>query len=737
MIEDIKNCIQTIQNYPKEGVTFRHIAPLFANNLLFEESIKLLFAKISDTSFDYVAGLDARGFIIATAISIMFKKPQVMIRKKNKLPKECYSVSYGKEYGQDILELEKDSVRAGTKVLIVDDLIATAGTLMAAADLINQAGATVSAFACVIELNELGGRGVIRKKYPNIPVYSLLEYGSERPVVQESQADQADQADQGLNAIKLSRPLKYDPSDSSPVGPVLMWHKSLESMANRFLEITNFRPSYIHWDFFPDGWPNITFENSKTLVDKDLYFLMNMSRKEIFAEQLSLLIAMPRQLIRSLTILIPYLGPATHERVDYSGMLATVEPILKAITEPIPQTKTAQAKLQIIDIHALPIRFYGSDNCVTKITSAIPALKKLIEFEPDVVIAFPDDGAHKRFKYSFECNRMIVCSKVRIEETRKIVIKDYYNWPKNKKVLEKCYERVIIVDDLVQSGSTIIECAKALKAVGFKTVEAFVVHAVFPKESWRKFVDSESVDTFYVCNTNPEVTDGLVGVRPFKVLEVEKIIAESYRDLKISNNFNVLESKKKIFNVYVASENEDKLEAVRKGIDNYQEGIDLDNIIIKIHSVSGCSSDISEQPYGLDETLQGCLNRLNKAIKKVNGSMYDRKDPLQLFVSIENGIVDSPTLGLCDFPYIMVAYYDNNNEMQFYNNNYYINNLMVNIDAYKDLFDSVDRKTTTFGSVFEKEYGIPKGTWHKYVSGKSRIEIMSSGLSKLLMNNII
>ena len=130
---------------------------------------------------------------------------------------------------------------------------------------------------------------------------------------------------------------------------------------------------------------------------------MNISRKEIFAEQLALLVALPRQLINSLTIVVPYLGPATHERVDFSGMLATVEPILKILSSSIPPTRTGPPILRIFDIHALQIRFYPTDQITMKLMSAIPILKEYMRmYKVKPTIVFPDAGAYKRFKFMFD-----------------------------------------------------------------------------------------------------------------------------------------------------------------------------------------------------------------------------------------------------------------------------------------------------------------------------------------------
>ena len=170
--EVFKN-IKVVKDFPKPGIVFRHIGPLLEKTDLFKYAIKELFAMTKD-NYDVVCGLDARGFIMSTAIQGLTGLPQVMIRKPSKLPGDKYICEYQKEYGSDSLELEVGTIKSGQRVLIVDDLMATAGTLCAAANLIEQAGAMVSGIMVLIEFNDLKGRERISELYPFTSVYSLF-----------------------------------------------------------------------------------------------------------------------------------------------------------------------------------------------------------------------------------------------------------------------------------------------------------------------------------------------------------------------------------------------------------------------------------------------------------------------------------------------------------------------------------------------------------------------------------
>ncbi len=178
-LSEVFKHIKVVKDFPTQGIIFRHIGPLLNNEKLFKYAIKQLYSCSKDINYDVVAGLDARGFIIATALQYEIGIPQVMIRKKSKLPGIKYTCEYKKEYGSDTLELEADSIKPGQKVLIVDDLIATAGTITAAANLIEQAGGIVAGIMVLIEFSDLGGRLKLDELYPKTNVFSLFSLNSQ------------------------------------------------------------------------------------------------------------------------------------------------------------------------------------------------------------------------------------------------------------------------------------------------------------------------------------------------------------------------------------------------------------------------------------------------------------------------------------------------------------------------------------------------------------------------------
>ena len=170
----LKKYIRTIPDYPKKGILFRDITTLIKNEKAFAETINQIVKKSEKFEFDKIAAIESRGFVFASAVSYILKKPFIMLRKKNKLPADVHSVDFELEYGKATVEVHKDSFSKNESVLIIDDLIATGGTAEAAAKLIEISEAKVSAFIFVINLFDLDGCNNLIKK--NYKVENLIEF---------------------------------------------------------------------------------------------------------------------------------------------------------------------------------------------------------------------------------------------------------------------------------------------------------------------------------------------------------------------------------------------------------------------------------------------------------------------------------------------------------------------------------------------------------------------------------
>ncbi len=169
---ELKRHIREVPDWPKPGILFYDITTLLQNAGAFARLIDLLSERYVGQQIDVVAGIEARGFIFGPALAYRLNAGFVPIRKPRKLPSKTISIQYALEYGQDTLEMHADAVRPGQRVLIVDDLIATGGTALAAAQLIEKTGGTVAEMAFIVELTFLQGR----EKMNPYPVFSLLQY---------------------------------------------------------------------------------------------------------------------------------------------------------------------------------------------------------------------------------------------------------------------------------------------------------------------------------------------------------------------------------------------------------------------------------------------------------------------------------------------------------------------------------------------------------------------------------
>ena len=171
---NLKDYIRSIPDYPKKGILFRDITTLIKDADAFEECINQIIARSKGYKIDKIAAIESRGFVFASAVSYLLKKPFIMFRKKNKLPADTHSVDFKLEYGTATIEVHKDSIDKDDSVLIIDDLIATGGTAEAAAKLVEMSKAKVAAFVFAINLFDLGGSdNLIKKTYK---VESLMSF---------------------------------------------------------------------------------------------------------------------------------------------------------------------------------------------------------------------------------------------------------------------------------------------------------------------------------------------------------------------------------------------------------------------------------------------------------------------------------------------------------------------------------------------------------------------------------
>jgi adenine phosphoribosyltransferase len=169
---DLKSLIRDVPDFPKPGIVFKDITTLLNHAEGFRACIDAMAEKVAGLDVDYIVGMESRGFIFGTPLAYKMGVGFVPVRKPGKLPADTHSVEYALEYGSDRLEIHQDAFHPGSRILVIDDLIATGGTAAATAQLIEQTGSSLVGFGFVIELTFLEGR----KNLPDVPIISLIEY---------------------------------------------------------------------------------------------------------------------------------------------------------------------------------------------------------------------------------------------------------------------------------------------------------------------------------------------------------------------------------------------------------------------------------------------------------------------------------------------------------------------------------------------------------------------------------
>ena len=172
VIEDLKQRIREIPDFPKAGILFRDITPLLSDGQAFRQAIDFIGGRYLDRKIDIVVGVEARGFIMGSALAYKLGAGNALVRKQGKLPFRTNRSTYALEYGTDTLEIHQDAIKPGQRVVLADDLLATGGTISAAADLVRQLGGEIVEAAFLIELTVLNGR----ERLKGLPVFSLIQY---------------------------------------------------------------------------------------------------------------------------------------------------------------------------------------------------------------------------------------------------------------------------------------------------------------------------------------------------------------------------------------------------------------------------------------------------------------------------------------------------------------------------------------------------------------------------------
>ncbi|KAL9665040.1 hypothetical protein QQ045_020449 [Rhodiola kirilowii] len=327
------------------------------------------------------------------------------------------------------------------------------------------------------------------------------------------------------SSVSISRNSAMD-SSSKAKRVCLFYCEEMKALAERvaaqsdLIELRN-----ITWRTFEDGFPNLFIPNAHGIRGQHVAFLASFSSPGVIFEQLSVIYALPKLFISSFTLVLPFFPTGTSERMEDEGDVATAFTLARTLSN-IPISGGGPTSLVTYDIHALQERFYFGDNILPCFESGIPLLKNRLQQLPDsdnISIAFPDDGAWKRFHKQLQHFPMIVCAKVREGDQRIVRLKE--GDPNGR--------HVVIVDDLVQSGGTLIECQKVLANHGAAKISAYVTHGIFPNNSWKRFKhDNEGnpangLTYFWITDSCPLTVNSVMSQSPFEILSLGPSIAST------------------------------------------------------------------------------------------------------------------------------------------------------------------------------------------------------------------
>ncbi|XP_042398565.1 ribose-phosphate pyrophosphokinase 4-like isoform X1 [Zingiber officinale] len=281
----------------------------------------------------------------------------------------------------------------------------------------------------------------------------------------------------------------------------------------------------ITWRTFEDGFPNLFISYAQGIRGQHVAFLASFSSPAVIFEQLSVIYALPRLFISSFTLVLPFFPTGSYERMEDEGDVATAFTLARILSN-IPISRGGPTSLVIFDIHALQERFYFGDSVLPCFESGVPLLMNRLQQLPDsdnISIAFPDDGAWKRFHKLLHHFPMIICNKVREGDQRIVRLKE--GDPRGR--------HVVIVDDLVQSGGTLIECQKVLAAHGADRISAYVTHGIFPNRSWERFKHDNGAgpnngfNYFWITDSCPLTVREVKNRAPFEILSLSVQIASA------------------------------------------------------------------------------------------------------------------------------------------------------------------------------------------------------------------
>lgn len=298
---------------------------------------------------------------------------------------------------------------------------------------------------------------------------------------------------------------------------LLFYHSSMKNVATDiFCSSLQIDLGDIEWNHFADGFPRPIINSE--VQGRDVVFIASFHSPAVIFEQLAVMCALPRSpyLAKSLHVVLPFF-PGTMDRVDEYGQIVTAKTLARMLSD-IPLSKDGPARISIFDIHALQEAFYFSDNVIPELKSTVHLLLWQLRELKNIAIAFPDDGACKRFGKMFPKYPLIICNKVRQGDVRIVTVKEG----------DPAGKDVVIVDDLIQTGGTLVECRNALDKAGAMSVSVFAPHGICPGNTLERF-SPDLFKKFWITDSFPVNVEKVRAMPNGQVLPISATIGSLLR----------------------------------------------------------------------------------------------------------------------------------------------------------------------------------------------------------------
>jgi adenine phosphoribosyltransferase len=676
-LQDIKNSVHSINNFPHDGIIFRDISSLLSNNELFSKSLDMLADLVKHLDIDHIAAMESRGFLIATGLAERLKCSIVLLRKPSRLPNVIEN-----SQSEERLTLQKGLIKQNEKVLIVDDLLATGGSLYSGCELVEKVGGIILGCVVLIQLN--GVKKNIRLEKYN--VYSLIQYNTNK-------------------CVETPKRIKYISNENiiSDNRAIICHNENTKNIEENIIDLYPyyFRNEIIDWSHLQlNDIENIS-EKYK-FINKNMIFIMSLEKKSDIFDQIKNILILKKTHLKSLNIIIP-----CDNKKDYNDIYI-INTIVDIICPMYASKQNTLVTFNICGIYRYISFKPQHNNIPIHVEYTVDSFRHVISEDTTIVIF---ENIYGNLNITSKYTNKIILCKVHYDF---IEFSDKFN--------TYDLQDVLLIDNQSNCSESLMKCKNELKSIGANKIRSYIVNNVHGEKYFEQFyssVDTNPFDTIYVSEINHASTKHLKNIKPFEFLNFEHQVVKNI--LHSQNVYDYDYRHLKNINIYVASSNEIKLKAV---YDAFHEKINTQIYTnLNVYGIN-IKSNINEQPFKV-ETYDRCKNRLNELESYVVSHNYD----YDFLISLENGTDIEHGKIEKTYDFSIVGYKHKNSE-----------EISINPSTHKTYFsqkyismyskEHSNNKNITIGNIIEKDLSLKKGTWHKKLGTLSRYQDLYNNVEK-------